>query len=314
VKDYSDTATAANGEISGTVEEMAEHYGTLVGKVEGLDEAEGNLADAVDEVTAAVGRLNEAEQTHYEEEWGRIQDLINQYKQLAIERELGITGKTSGNTYEYDTYDQETAIREGTSQDRNNKQNQFQWTITSDPLIQAEDDNGNLITYGKVTNGLGDYAYMRVTDTDTPGALTMSEWQAGGKTPGWEYFDLYWINNGVEPKKAGTPKYAKGGYVDYTGPAWVDGTKSHPEYMLNATQTAQFESLVDALSMTYKSPNFSQAKVANAEKTGDTRMEFHINVEGISNDYDVDRAVERIEKKILDSGKYRNTTVLKNSN
>jgi hypothetical protein len=66
--------------------------------------------------------------------------------------------------------------------------------------------------------------------------------------------------------------------------------------------------------MTYKSPNFSQAKVANAEKTGDTRMEFHINVEGISSDYDVDRAVERIEKKILDSGKYRNTTVLKNSN
>jgi hypothetical protein len=85
--------------------------------------------------------------------------------------------------------------------------------------------------------------------------------------------------------------------------------------MLNATQTAQFESLVDALSMVYKTPKLSNHSVANSQKTGDSHMEFHINVEGgISSDYDVDRVVERVEKKILDSGKYRNTTVIKNSN
>jgi TP901 family phage tail tape measure protein len=127
-------------------------------------------------------------------------------------------------------------------------------------------------------------------------------------------FDATKVKKWHIKRGVGVYQFAKGGYVDYTGPAWVDGTKSHPEYMLNATQTAQFEALIDVLSMAYKAPNFSQAKVANAEKTGDTRMEFHINVEGISDDYDVDRAVERIEKKILDSGKYRNTTVLKNSN
>ena len=31
--------------------------------------------------------------------------------------------------------------------------------------------------------------------------------------------------------------YATGGLVDYTGPTWVDGTKSHPESFLNATDT-----------------------------------------------------------------------------
>ena len=85
--------------------------------------------------------------------------------------------------------------------------------------------------------------------------------------------------------------------------------------MLNATQTAQFESLIDALSMVYKTPKLSNQSTANSQKTGDSHMTFHINIEGgISSDYDVDRAVERIEKKILDSGKYRNTTVIKKSN
>jgi len=36
----------------------------------------------------------------------------------------------------------------------------------------------------------------------------------------------------------GDSHYATGGLVDYTGPAWVDGTKSHPELMLNADDTS----------------------------------------------------------------------------
>lgn len=38
----------------------------------------------------------------------------------------------------------------------------------------------------------------------------------------------------------GTTQYATGGLVDYTGPAWVDGTPSKPELMLNATDTPRF--------------------------------------------------------------------------
>lgn len=41
--------------------------------------------------------------------------------------------------------------------------------------------------------------------------------------------------------------YAQGGYVDYTGPAWVDGTKSHPEAFLSAYQTKQIGALAGAL-------------------------------------------------------------------
>jgi len=34
-----------------------------------------------------------------------------------------------------------------------------------------------------------------------------------------------------------TKKYLHGGLVDYTGPAWVDGSTSHPELMLNSSDT-----------------------------------------------------------------------------
>ena len=33
--------------------------------------------------------------------------------------------------------------------------------------------------------------------------------------------------------------FKNGGIVDYTGPAWVDGSKHSPEYVLNAKQTGQ---------------------------------------------------------------------------
>ena len=41
-------------------------------------------------------------------------------------------------------------------------------------------------------------------------------------------------------------KYANGGLVDYTGPAWVDGTKSKPEAFLSAVDTENIRSMLDA--------------------------------------------------------------------
>lgn len=106
-------------------------------------------------------------------------------------------------------------------------------------------------------------------------------------------------------------KYAKGGYVDYTGPAWVDGTKSHPEYMLNATQTVQFETLVAALSNLYGN-GISPLK-QSSQKIGDAYYNFHINVDQMASDYDVDQLVSRLEEKMVKSSQYRNVTVLKKS-
>ena len=45
--------------------------------------------------------------------------------------------------------------------------------------------------------------------------------------------------------------YKNGGIVDYTGLAWVDGTKSNPEYMLNAEDTANLMKLTEDLRKLY---------------------------------------------------------------
>ena len=42
--------------------------------------------------------------------------------------------------------------------------------------------------------------------------------------------------------------FKTGGLVDYTGPAWVDGTPSAPEYVLNSRQTDQMFNAIDAVS------------------------------------------------------------------
>jgi hypothetical protein len=48
-------------------------------------------------------------------------------------------------------------------------------------------------------------------------------------------------------QKYASPQYASGGLVDYTGPAWVDGTKTRPEAFLSAKQTQLFAGLAIAL-------------------------------------------------------------------
>ena len=107
-------------------------------------------------------------------------------------------------------------------------------------------------------------------------------------------------------------KYASGGYIDYTGPAWVDGTKNKPEYMLNARQTLQFENLISALDILTNNNSLSSIKDNSVPKS--VQYNLSINVDQISSDYDVDQMVERVEKKILDASKYRNINILKKSN
>ena len=43
-------------------------------------------------------------------------------------------------------------------------------------------------------------------------------------------------------------EYKTGGSIDFTGPAWVDGTPSSPEYILNARQTDQMFDAIEAVS------------------------------------------------------------------
>lgn len=95
--------------------------------------------------------------------------------------------------------------------------------------------------------------------------------------------------------------YATGGLADFTGPAWLDGTKSRPELVLNQQDTANFIALKDILSDVLGGKNTTSSK-----SSGDNYFDISISVDKLSEDYDVDQLADRIKTIIYDDATYRN--------
>lgn len=96
-------------------------------------------------------------------------------------------------------------------------------------------------------------------------------------------------------------QYATGGMNTKTGWAWLDGTANDPEYVLNARQTDAFLKLADILPSMLGSGNTTTNNLG-----GNVYVELTMNVGEISNDYDVDRMVDRVKSNIYDASNYRN--------
>ena len=94
----------------------------------------------------------------------------------------------------------------------------------------------------------------------------------------------------------GLSQYATGGMVDFTGPAWVDGTKSKPEAFLSANDTQLIASLRDILRA---NPKFGSMAATTIQKTGDTYYEIHINVDELGDGYSVDDLMNELEERIV---------------
>ena len=104
--------------------------------------------------------------------------------------------------------------------------------------------------------------------------------------------NIKWIETGVTYGKI----YKSGGYVDYTGPAWVDGTKSRPEAFLNADDTALLRGMLDAFNFV-KTPymtHIDTSKYGNNVSVGDVKVT--INEAQINNDQDVAELAKKVGK------------------
>lgn len=99
-------------------------------------------------------------------------------------------------------------------------------------------------------------------------------------------------------------QYLSGGLADFTGPAWLDGTKTKPEYVLNSDQTRAFFTLVDVLE------SLRLGTTKSSENSGDTNYDIDINVESIGSDYDVEQMAGTIKRLINDDARYRNNNAV----
>ena len=100
-------------------------------------------------------------------------------------------------------------------------------------------------------------------------------------------------------------EYASGGLNTTPGRAILHGTANEPEYVLNARQTDAFLKLADVLP-TIMSGNANTSTF----NYGNSMFDININVQSISNDYDVDRLVARLKDDLADVASYRNVNAL----
>lgn len=117
----------------------------------------------------------------------------------------------------------------------------------------------------------------------------------------WQSLVAYWEK---QWGKATITKYATGGLADFTGPAWLDGTKSRPELVLNQKDTQNFIQLKDILA------SLMTGSQTSTENNGDITYDIDINVESISSDYDVEQVANKIKSLINEDARYRNNNAV----
>ena len=111
------------------------------------------------------------------------------------------------------------------------------------------------------------------------------------------------VNDKQITSKVTIKRFKTGGLADFTGPAWLDGTKSRPEYILNADQTQAFFKLIDVLG------SFNDLG-KTAQNSEENTYDIDINVESVGSDYDVERIAEKVKDLVLTSARYRNNNIL----
>ena len=99
-------------------------------------------------------------------------------------------------------------------------------------------------------------------------------------------------------------KYASGGLVNYTGPAWVDGTPEKPEAFLNANQTAMIAAFTSNLA------KMISGKFPSSNVEAGSNCEINIDIGSIGADYDIDQAINKVKQEIVNSAQFRNVTLL----
>jgi hypothetical protein len=136
-------------------------------------------------------------------------------------------------------------------------------------------------------------------------------YEVGHPYGGESWFKPYYINGDASSENAALIAafkkklngYKTGGLADFTGPAWLDGTPSKPEYILNAQQTERFFSLVDIL-------EGFKTDTEPKKASGDNYFDINISVEKIEDDYDVEQMADKIRRMIYDDATYRNVNAI----
>ncbi len=158
---------------------------------------------------------------------------------------------------------------------------------------------GNALIYNSEDDSVGQHQYF----ANDPIYTVLKEVD--------NYLMVRWhkLSSGVTGwfKKSDVKAYKTGGLANFTGPAWLDGTPSKPEIILNQKDSQNFIQLKDILSSLLNSKSGNKS-----ESNGDNYYDIDINVEKIENDYTVDQIAAKLKDMIRNDAIYRNVNVINN--
>ena len=146
-----------------------------------------------------------------------------------------------------------------------------------------------------------DYDGVRLTQKFGAAARAKVQSIINAQGPNGQLYN-YWASRGYD--KLSEYRYSafkSGGLVNFTGPAWLDGSKTSPEMVLSAVDTQNFMRLVDVL---------EGSGINGAGTVGNNYFQIEINVDELGSDYDVERLAEKLKDEIYRNAQYRNVNAL----
>ena len=169
-------------------------------------------------------------------------------------------------------------------------------------LIDSNIDEFNNLVYPTTTKVTGTHGKKVGTGTASVPTSKSSNNNTSNITKKEEEEKKKWtLLDGIKAAFRGS--FDTGGLADFTGPAWLDGTRSHPELILNARDTQNFIELKDVLTNLKSNGGFNLSG-------GDNYYDIKVQVDSLGSDYDVDRAIDRIKARLAQDGAYRNVNTL----
>lgn len=217
--------------------------------------------------------------------WQKATDAVNSYAAAASRvsnykpSSSPITIDTTDTTETDNNNNDDTTSNDGTKMKKGDKI-EFRPASNRTAKVVVYDENGGSV--GTYQNGWGD-KNGKAGEIKTIRGVRMVYFSPAGGYIETRHF-----------QKQGTwgaskRYYRSGGMVDYTGPAWVDGNKTHPEAFLSAYQTEQIGALAKSLdpstvnnattnsNVTFGSINFNVASMSSA---ADGKKALDIFVQG----------------------------------
>ena len=217
--------------------------------------------------------------------WQKATDAVNSYAAAASRissykpSSSLITTDTTDTTETDNNNNDDTTSNDGTKMKKGDKI-EFRPASNRTAKVVVYDENGGSV--GTYQNGWGD-KNGKAGEIKTIRGVRMVYFSPAGGYIETRHFQKQGTWGASERY------YRSGGIVDYTGPAWVDGSKSRPEAFLSAYQTEQIGALAKSLdpstinnattnsNITFGSINFNVASMSSA---ADGKKALDIFVQG----------------------------------